>query len=118
MIATLVGGTIAGTVDIGAAALILLQWVMSIIIAAIYTAVTDALSALKRRWIIGGVTGGVVIFLVMNYIVVPLSAWHRQPHFTALLFSENLAAMLIFGLIVAYCTRTAMVLIRHKSGPP
>ena len=91
---------------------LLLQWAMSIIIAGIYAAVANVLSVLKRHWIIGGVACGIVVFLVMNYAVVPLSAWHRRPHFTPLLLSENVAAMLLFGLIVAYCTRTV---IRSRS---
>jgi hypothetical protein len=44
----------------------------------------------------------VVIFFVMNYAVLPLSAWKSAPHFTALKFAENMAAMLLFGLIVAF----------------
>jgi uncharacterized membrane protein YagU involved in acid resistance len=112
--AVLIGGLIAGTIDIGAAALInradpllicrfiargligkaalqggapatalgvALQWLMSIIIAAIY---------------------GVIVFFVMNYVVVPLSAVRKVPHFTVLSFSENMLAMLLFGLIIAY----------------
>ena len=43
-----------------------------------------------------------IIFFVMNYAVVPLSAWARWPHFTADKFAENLLAMLLFGLIVAF----------------
>ena len=53
-------------------------------------------------WIVGGVAYGVVIFFVMNYIVVPLSAWATWPHFTVVKFVENMVAMLLFGLIVAF----------------
>ncbi len=38
----------------------------------------------------------------MTYVVVPLSAWHRQPHFAPVPFLENLAAMMVFGAIVSY----------------
>jgi len=44
-------------------------------------------------------------FVVMNYVVMPLSAIGHRPHFTLLLFAENLAAMLLFGLIVAAFVR-------------
>lgn len=140
-IAILWGGFVAGTIDIGAAALINrlspviilhaiasgllgktsfnegapaailglgLQWGMSLVIAGLFVAATRRLPALTRRWIAGGSGYGVVIFLVMNYVVVPLSAapwnpWKRQ--FSVEKFIENFLAMILFGLIVALCTR-------------
>ncbi len=129
------GGFVAGTIDIGAAALInfvspllilhfiaggllgkaalaggaavellglALQWVMSLMIAAVYLVACGWLPILRRRWIGGGLAYGVVIFLVMNYAVVPLSAWARWPRFTAEKFVENMLAMILFGLIVAF----------------
>jgi uncharacterized membrane protein YagU involved in acid resistance len=136
--AILLGGIVAGTIDIGAACLIsgrsltfilhtiaggllakraysggtetallglLLQEVMGIIIAAIYVIAAGALAVLRRRWLLMGLAYGVVIFLVMNYVVLPLSAWQVVPHFTTQKFLENMAAMLLFGLIVAYFAR-------------
>lgn len=136
----LLGGFIAGSIDIGAACLInrvglivilqaiaggilgrdsfhdglpaaalglALQWAMSILIAAIFVYSTRWLSLLKRRWLAAGLAYGVVIFFVMNYVVLPLSALGRAPHFTALRFVENLLAMLLFGVIVAFCARGA-----------
>jgi len=41
----------------------------------------------------------------MNYVVLPLSAWHRVGHFTPMSFVWNLLAMLVFGLIVSFATR-------------
>jgi uncharacterized membrane protein YagU involved in acid resistance len=133
-------GLIAGTLDIGAAALInwlspvtilhaiasgllgkasfnegpfaallglALQWAMSLIIAAIFVVAAGKLPLLARRWITSGIAYGVVIFLIMNYVVVPLSAapwnpWKR--HFSADKLMENVLAMILFGLIVAFCT--------------
>jgi uncharacterized membrane protein YagU involved in acid resistance len=86
------------TVILGA----VLQEAMGILIAAAYVPSARALPALSRRWAISGLIYGVIIFFVMNYAVLPLSAWKSVPHFTALKFSENMAAMLVFGLIVAY----------------
>lgn len=93
---------------------LLLQWGMSILIAAIYLAATGLRPVWRRRWIPTGVLAGIVIFAVMNYLVVPLSAAPFRPAFTlhAVLtafsvakFFENLVAMVLFGLIVAYCAR-------------
>jgi hypothetical protein len=137
--AILLGGLIAGAIDIGAASWIsgrslgfimqviaggllakatfdggagtmamgfLLQEFMGILIAAIYVFVAKFfLPAWLRRWVVGGLSYGVVIFFVMNYVVLRLSAWRSVPHFTAMKFTENLAAMLVFGLIVALFAR-------------
>jgi uncharacterized membrane protein YagU involved in acid resistance len=62
-------------------------------------------SGLRRRWTLSGLTYGVIIFFVMNYVVVPLSAWKSAPHFTSLKFAENMAATLLFGLLVAFFAR-------------
>ncbi|RDI99890.1 hypothetical protein DVT68_03415 [Dyella solisilvae] len=139
--ATLWGGFVAGTLDIGAASLIsgyhpliilkyiaggllgksslagglsnaalglLLQWAMSIIIAAIFVWATRRRIAASSWWPVWGVAYGVVIFIVMNYVVVPLSALHAVPHFSTFSFIANLAAMLLFGWIVAFFARTKL----------
>ena len=136
--AILAGGLIAGTIDIGAAALInmidpriilrfiaggvlgkaalqggagaawlglFLQWGMSLLIAAIFVFAALRLRWLTARPVLAGLAYGVVVFAVMNYVVIFFSAWHRINHFTPASFIENLAAMLLFGLIVAVCAR-------------
>ena len=75
---------------------------MSLIIATVYVVASHWLLILTRRWIAGGLAYGVVVFFVMNYVVVPLSAWTTWPHFTAMKFVANLLAMLLFGLITAF----------------
>jgi uncharacterized membrane protein YagU involved in acid resistance len=136
MPAILWGGLVAGTIDIGAAAIITglnpvfvmkivaggllgrsafeggwpvavlgmaLQWAMSIVIAAIFVLAARRLAVLVRRWLAAGLTYGVVVYFVMNYLVVPLSAIGKGlPAFDPVKFSENMAAMLLFGLIVAF----------------
>jgi hypothetical protein len=94
------GGT--GTAALG----LVLQWVMGLIIAAVFVLASRRLPILARRWVMAGLAYGVVVFVVMNYVVVPLSAWRRIPHFTPVSAAENLAAMLLFGLIVAFFART------------
>lgn len=142
MTAILLGGLIAGTLDIGAAMLIsgkgpgvicqfiaggligkkaafaggtgtavlgmLLQWGMSLIIAAIFTLAALRLPVLLRMWPAAGLAYGVGIFVVMEWVVVPLSAIGRAPHFTPESFAKNLAAMMAFGLIIAACARWRM----------
>lgn len=134
--AILLGGLVAGTIDIGAASLIsmlspvfilhvvasgligreaafagglqtaalgmLLQWAMSLIIAAVYVMASGFLPVLRRRWVTFGLLYGVGIYIVMNFAVVPLSALHAWPHLTVRSVGLNGLAMLLFGLIVAY----------------
>jgi uncharacterized membrane protein YagU involved in acid resistance len=136
--AILAGGLIAGTLDIGAAALInmldpriilrfiaggllgkaalqggagvvwlglLLQWAMSLVIATIFVLAAVRLRWMTARWILAGLAYGVIVFVVMNYVVMPVSAWHRINHFVPAKFVENLLAMLVFGLIIAACAK-------------
>jgi hypothetical protein len=82
-----------------------LQWAMSLVIAAIFVFSVGRRVAATRQWPIWGVAYGVVIFVVMNYLVVPMSALHSTPHFTTFSFIANLAAMLLFGWIIALFSR-------------
>ena len=84
---------------------VILQWAMSLIIAAIFVFAATRMRILLRRWIAAGVAYGAVVFVVMNYVVVPLSRVGSVPHFTTTTFTLNLAAMFLFGLIVAWYAR-------------
>ena len=81
---------------------LILQWAMSCLIAAIYVLVVRRMALLRRNWIASGVAFGCIVFIVMNYVVVPLSAVGHAPKFTAATFAENLLAMVLFGLIIAF----------------
>ena len=93
---------------------LLLQWGMSIVIAATYLVVTARWPGMRRRWRITGVLAGVGIFIVMNYLVLPLSAAPFRPHFglhqlltafSPYKFTANLLAMILFGLIIGFSVR-------------
>lgn len=142
LLAILVGGAVAGTLDIFVAALInqlkpgvilqaiasgllgresffegdrsmvvgvVAQELMSLVIAAVFVLASLRLPALRQRPLALGAVYGLGIFVVMNFIVVPLSAaWprHRPIHFDAVVL--NLAAMILFGVIVSWSTRTVL----------
>ncbi len=141
--AILLGGIVAGTLDIGAAVLIsgkdagficqviasgllgkaayaggtnamvlgfLLQELMGLIIAAVYCLAATRLPVLTRQWILCGLAYGVVVYFTMTYAVVPLSAasGHHMPKFHLDGFLKNGAAMLVFGLIVAWAANARM----------
>lgn len=84
---------------------LLIQWLIGISVAGIYVWATGQIRPLRRNWILGGVIAGIVTFGVMNYVVVPLSALHLFQHFTVQSFLENLAAIVLFGLIIAFTVR-------------
>ena len=87
---------------------LVLQWAMSLIIAAIFVLATRRRIATTRQWPIWGVAYGAIVFFVMNYVVVPLSAIHAVPHFSVFSFVANLAAMLLFGWIVAFYAKAKL----------
>jgi len=82
-----------------------LQVAMGILIAVIFALIAIILPILRRRWVVCGLAYGLVIFAVMNYVVLPLSAWHRVPTFSLGRILANLVAMLLFGLVVAFFAR-------------
>ena len=121
----------------GAAAVLLgllLQWAMSVLIAMIYVAATAPLPDMRRRWPLSGVIAGVATYVVMSYLVVPLSAAPFRPSltleglfkgFTIHKFVLDLSAMILFGLIIAFIVRDAQSGITSeesrrtlRDGPP
>ena len=92
---------IKGGLDISFIGL-LLQWLMGIIIAAIYVLASRRLAWMHRDWRVTGVAYGIPVYFVMTYVVVPLSALHHWTAFNLKGFLLNMAAMMLFGLIIAY----------------
>ena len=93
---------------------VVLQWAMAILIAAIYMGVTHWMPAMRKRWQTTGFAAGVIIYFVMTYLVVPLSAAPFRPEFSIqgfvssfklAGFLENLLAMILFGLIIGFFAR-------------
>jgi len=78
-----------------------LQGAMSLAIATCCVLASNQSQFLARRWIYAGCIYGVIVFFVMNYIVVPLSASRTTPHFSTAWLIKNVLAMLLFGLIIS-----------------
>jgi uncharacterized membrane protein YagU involved in acid resistance len=81
---------------------LVLQWGMSVVIAALFNVAANMWPVLARRWIMWGTLYGVVVFIIMNYVVVPLSAASYKWSHPLSWFVENGLAMLVFGWIVAF----------------
>lgn len=84
---------------------LVLQWLMSMIIAAIFVFAAQRLPVLVRRWVAAGIAYGIVVFFVMNYVVRPLSMIGGFPKMGLYDFATNMAAMWVFGLIIAWFSR-------------
>jgi hypothetical protein len=82
------------------------------IIAAVFAAAAARTPVLLRRWIVSGIAYGIGVYFVMTFVVVPLSR-AKGGHVTLRSFALNLAAMILFGLIVAYVAQRTM----RKSRP-
>jgi len=99
----LIGREAARVGGLATAALgLVLQWAMSILIAAIFVFAARRMRVLVRNWIAAGVAYGVVVFFVMNYVVRPLSMIGDFPKMSLYDFATNMAAMWLFGLIIAW----------------
>jgi hypothetical protein len=140
--AILLGGLVAGALDIGAACLInwlspriilqaiasgllgrasfqmgvqsaalglVLQCSMSCVIAAIYVGAMFLMPIAFRRWVLTGCAYGVPVYIVMNYVVVPVSAAGHVQHFAPARAAENLLAMVWFGFVIAFFARNCRV---------
>jgi hypothetical protein len=86
-----------GTMALG----LMLQWLMSLIIAAIYGAAAVQMPVLFDKPVRFGALYGVGVFIVMSFIVVPLSAAYPRPQPSVSGLVLNLAANILFGVIVA-----------------
>lgn len=95
----------ASSATLGAA----LHVLMAVSFVAIYTLVARANPALLRRPIALGMAYGVVLYVVMNFVVMPLSRVGRSPSFAhpdTILYS--VLAHMLFGVICVWFARRAL----------
>lgn len=74
---------------------------ISVVAAAVFFAISRKLPLLVRQPLLGGVAMGVGMYLVMNYIVVPLSNSPGKPPVGLTMIALNMTAMIVFGLTIA-----------------
>lgn len=77
------------------------------VIALLFYAASRSLPALTKYWIAAGLAYGVAVYVVMSYVVVPLSAFPTRPGPTPIAnVITNLAFMIVcVGLPIAFITR-------------
>ena len=121
-IASGVLGAKAFRLGIASAALgIFLHYFIALTVADFYYAASLRLKFLNRQPIFSGAAYGLIVFLVMQYIVVPLSRRPGPRHFTDAWLIANIASHIVFiGITIALITRhysiPASSLVQPTSG--
>lgn len=83
-----------------------LQFFIAVTAAAIYYAASRRLEFLKQHALVCGLFYGIVVFLVMNLIILPLSALHVQgPFELAGLIRGLLVHMFLVGLPISFSVK-------------
>ena len=97
--------------DGGAATAVLgvcLHYLMAFLIAAIFYFASRRLSFMTKRAVMSGLVYGIGVYVVMNFVVLPLSAFPTQMTYTPVRVAINVVAhMILFGLPIALATRVA-----------
>jgi hypothetical protein len=74
--------------------------------AAVYYSASRQLPFLRSNWLVCGLFFGIAVFLVMNLIVLPLSALHSvEPRALRSLIEGILVHMFLVGLPISYSVR-------------
>jgi uncharacterized membrane protein YagU involved in acid resistance len=81
---------------------------MALIIASIFWLASRRLGFMTRHAVAAGLAFGVCVYLVMNFVVIPLSAFPTQMTYTPVRVAINVVAhMVLFGLPIALAARAA-----------
>jgi hypothetical protein len=79
-----------------------LQVAMSFAIAFIYNIACSQVTDIRRNPLIFGAAYGVIIFVVMNFVVVPLSRAHPKHRWDVKSFVAMLIVMVLFGEVISF----------------
>jgi len=86
----------------------LLHFAISIAAAALYLWAALRHRALTRHWLVGGVLFGVLVYLVMNLVVVPLSNAANPDLSLSMIAKELVAHTVMFGVPIAGIVRALL----------
>jgi uncharacterized membrane protein YagU involved in acid resistance len=93
---------------------LILHFAMSFLWAAIFLMLARRIPFLKLRWVLSGVLFGVVVFLTMRLVVLPLSAFPRPVSFDPLsTVLDLLSHTLLFGVPIALAVRLKPSVVRR-----
>jgi hypothetical protein len=86
----------------------LLHFAISIAAAALYLWTADRHPALARHWLVGGFLFGVLVYLVMSLVVVPLSNAANPDLSLSMIAKELVAHTVMFGVPIAGIVRALL----------
>jgi hypothetical protein len=76
---------------------------ISIAAAALYGVAVRGSGWIRKRWIAGGIAFGALVYLFMNFVVIPLSAAPFGPSWAPRAFIQGfISHALVFGLPIAW----------------
>jgi len=79
-----------------------LQITMSFVIALVYNMASSYVPEIGRGPLMFGALYGAVIFVVMNFVVVPLSRAHPKPHWDLKAGSAMLIVSVLFAEVISF----------------
>lgn len=88
---------------------VLLHFLIMFVIAWIYYVASRRLPLLKQRPIVPGLLYGVAVYVVMNFVVLPLSAFPHQLAYTP-------ASVVVGGAAMLFCVGVPIALIVRRFG--
>src|SRR6185436_3253237 len=96
------GGLVAGVIGLAS------HLAISIAAAAVYGAAMRGSGWIRAHWIVGGIAFGILVYLFMNFVVIPLSAAPFGPSWALKSFVQGfISHALLFGLPIAWVWRRA-----------
>ena len=91
------GGTATATLGLAT------HFLNALIITAVFFAIAARVPALRAKSVVSGVLFGMVVYAVMNYVVIPLSAIGHFLPFVPIVFATGLLVhMFLIGLPIAW----------------
>jgi uncharacterized membrane protein YagU involved in acid resistance len=85
-----------------------LHYAMGLLIASIFWFASRRLAFMTERAVLAGLLYGICVYFVMNFVVLPLSAFPTPMTYTPTRMAINIVAhMLLFGLPIALAARAA-----------
>ena len=101
--AAFTGGVAAGALGLAS------HFGIAIVAAAIYGAAVSGSTWIRTHWITGGIAFGVLVYLFMNFVVIPLSAAPFGPSLALQPFIQGfISHALLVGLPIAATWRKAV----------
>jgi len=89
------------------------HFAIMLVMVAAYVWVTSRVPALAHRWLIAGVAYGLLLWLVMYWIVLPLRFGIPHPSEPAAITRQLISHLVLVGLPIAWIAARGQATLRH-----